>query len=401
MSVFSTSHISHLTSHLSRRTFLGAAALAATASRSKAAQTSAPFRVGVIGRTGKGDYGHALDTIWLDIPAARIVAVADEDAAGREAAGKRLGASKLYADFREMLDREQLDIVTVAPRWADCHRDMVIACAEHGCHILMEKPMARDLVEADQMVAAVEKAGVKAAIAHTARHMPGIHAAKRLVLDGRIGDLVELRGRGKEDRRGGGEDLMVLGVHILDLMRLFAGDPRWCFANVTEGGRPVGKGQVREGVEGIGPLAGDQIAALYGFEGPARGSFGTHRAAHGAGTRYGLHLCGTKGMLTIAPDGPEVWLMEDPAWGQSKSKAIWQPVASLATRPADAALARESYRLFGLDLLAAIELNREPRCNLRDGRAAIEMVLAVYESHRQGKAVHLPLHNREHPLKRL
>ena len=75
---------------------------------------------------------------------------------------------------------------------------------------------------------------------------------------------------------------MVLGTHMMDLMRCFAGDPRWCSAQATEGGKPVTAGNVREGAEGIGPLAGDEIHAMYRFDGPTMGYFSTHRARHGA-----------------------------------------------------------------------------------------------------------------------
>ena len=98
------------------------------------------LRVGVIGRTGKGNYGHGLDTVWTDVPQCEVVAVADEQEAGRREAQKRTKAPVAYADFREMLDKERLNIVAVAPRWIDQHREMALAAAEHGCHIYMEKP---------------------------------------------------------------------------------------------------------------------------------------------------------------------------------------------------------------------------------------------------------------------
>src|SRR5205085_12189196 len=90
------------------------------------------YRVAVIGRTGKGNYGHGLDTVWLKCDRAEVVAVADENETGRAAAAKRLNAKSVYADYREMLVKEKPHIVSVADRWPDCHRDMVVACAEHG-----------------------------------------------------------------------------------------------------------------------------------------------------------------------------------------------------------------------------------------------------------------------------
>src|SRR5262245_59448612 len=190
------------------------------------------YRVAVIGRTGRGNYGHGLDIVWREFKNVEIVAVADENEAGRTAAQKRLGARNAYADYRDMLKKERPQIVSVADRYLDQHRDMVIACAEAGANIFLEKPMCRTLAEADEMVAACERHHVKLAIAHQTRYSPRLQRVKEMIAAGQIGDVLELRGRGKEDSRAGGQDLMVLGTHIFDLMRFLAGDPRWCLARV-------------------------------------------------------------------------------------------------------------------------------------------------------------------------
>jgi predicted dehydrogenase len=176
------------------------------------------YRVAVIGRTGKGNYGHGLDTVWLALDDVEIVAVADENEKGRAACAARLKARNAYADYRQMLEKERPQIVSVADRWLDTHRDMVVACAEAGASIFLEKPMCRTLAEADQMVAACERHHVKLAIAHQTRYSPRLQRVKEMIEAGQLGDILELRGRGKEDARGGGQDLMVLGTHIMDLM---------------------------------------------------------------------------------------------------------------------------------------------------------------------------------------
>jgi predicted dehydrogenase len=195
------------------------------------------YRVAVIGRTGKGNYGHGLDVVWKALDNVEVVAVADEDARGRAAAAKRLRARHAYADYREMLARERPHLVSVADRYLDRHRGLVLACARAGASVLLEKPMARTLAEADEMVTACERHHVKLAIAHQTRHSPRLQRVRELIAAGLVGDLLELRARGKEDGRGGGQDLMVLGTHLMDLMRLLAGDARWCFARVSQAGR--------------------------------------------------------------------------------------------------------------------------------------------------------------------
>ncbi|MBN2271344.1 MAG: Gfo/Idh/MocA family oxidoreductase [Sedimentisphaerales bacterium] len=384
-----------------KTTALGAAALAA-GSINHVNAGSAKYRVAVIGRTGRGDYGHGLDVVWNDIDNAQIVAVADEDPKGLAAAAKRLKATKAYADYRQMLKEQRPQIVSVAPRWLDCNRNMVLACAEAGSHVFLEKPVCQDLEQADEMIAALEKSNLKCAIAHQTRYSPAVEHARQLIAAGNLGDIVELRGRGKEDRRGGAEDLMVLGTHIMDLMRFFAGDARSCFAEVRDNGKPVTKKEVREGAEGIGPLAGDEIHAIYGFDGKTMGYFSTHRAKEGAAKRFGLQIFATKGILTMTTGAvPEIWFVEDPSWQPGSSKAAWKRISSNGIdKPETLSEPAHQFgnRLIALDLIKAIETDTEPKGSIYDGRAALEMILATYESHRLKRQVELPLKNRKHPL---
>ena len=244
------------------------------------------YHIGIIGHTGRGNYGHGIDKVWLELPDCEIVAVADADPQGLANARKRLGGPPGFADYHDMLAATKLDIVAVGPRWLDQHRDMVVAAAERGCHIYMEKPMCRDLQEADAMVAACEKHDVKLAIAHQTRYSPKIQVIRDLLLDGTIGDLLEIRGRGKEDHRGGGEDLWVLGSHVMNLIQTFGGHPHWCFASVLANGRPATKADVINGNEGIGPLTGDAVHAIYGLDDGRAAYFASQRnAAGGSGSR--------------------------------------------------------------------------------------------------------------------
>src|SRR3954471_475804 len=144
------------------------------------------YRVAVIGRTGKGNYGHGLDVVWKEIDNAEVVAVADPDEKGRAAAAKRLGAANAYADYRAMLEKERPQIVSVADRYLDLHRDMVVACAQAGASVFLEKPMARTLAEADEMIKACETHHVKLAIAHQTRYSPRIDRVKELIAEGKL-----------------------------------------------------------------------------------------------------------------------------------------------------------------------------------------------------------------------
>jgi predicted dehydrogenase len=385
-------------------TAFGLATLAAGQS-GRAKAKGAKYKVCVIGRTGHGDYGHGLDMVWNDIEQAEVVAVADSDLDGRIAAAKRLKAPKTYADYHQMLKTERPQIVSVAPRWLDCHHEMVLACAEYGCHVFLEKPMCQNLEQADAMIAALEKRNLKLAIAHQTRYSPALAHAQKAISEGVLGDILEMRGRGKEDHRGGGEDLMVLGTHVMDLMRFFAGDARWCFATVRDNREPVTEKHVCEGAEGIGPLAGDEVHAVYSFDGITMGYFSTHHARHGAAERFGLQVYGSRGILTITTGAvPEIWFVEDPSWQPGRSKAQWKQISSTGIdkpEPLKGPGLDYGNRLIALDLIRAIETDTQPKGSMYDGRAALEMILAVYESHRLNAPVGFPLKNRKHPLSML
>ena len=365
---------------------------------------AARYRVGIIGRTGRGNYGHGLDTVWKDIPRAEVVAVADESEPGLAAALQRTGAAQGYADYRQMLDREQLDVVAVAPRWLDCHAEYVIAALEHGCHVYMEKPFCRSPEEADAIVHAAEMRHLQLAIAHQTRWSPILAAVLREIDAGTIGRVLELRGRGKEDpRRGGGEDLWVLGSHILDLMRAVAGDPHSVFASVLQDGDPATLDDVSDGPEGVGPLTGDQLNATYQFGGGVTGYFGSYRDGAAAPSRFGLQIYGTDGIIEILTGHlSPCHVLRDPLWSPGRSGKNWEPLTSNGIGQPETL---EDGGLHAGNVLAVNDLldciedpMRRPKCSVYDARWTVEMIAGVFASHLAGGPVELPLRNRKNPL---
>ena len=360
------------------------------------------YRIGVIGHTGRGNYGHGIGNVWLEMPGCEIVAVADANAEGLADQVKKLRAPKGYPDYLKMLDEAKPDIVSICPRWLDQHRDMVVAAAERGIHMYMEKPMCRDLVEADAMVAACEKRNVKFTIGFQTRYGPAMRVIRDLIDDGKIGRVLELRGRGKEDRRGGGEDLWVLGSHIMNLMHFFGGEPTWCFAQALQDGRRVGKSDVYDGKEGIGPLAADQVNAMYGMDDGVTAYFATHRNQGGGSRRFGLQIFGSKGVIEVQTGYvPNAFYLGDDKWSPGRSGSRWQPISSAGIgrpEPITEGGAHPGNVAACTDLISAIEEDREPELSIYDARMTVEMIAAVFESHRVDGPVSFPLKNRKNPL---
>ncbi len=379
---------------LTRRTMMAAASGGLLA----AAGPGAKYRAVIIGDTGRGGYGHGWELAWNRIPAVEVVAVADPDEAGRKGAMERCGAPRGYADYHEMIRREKPDLVTIGSRWADQHLAMLTAAAEARAHVLMEKPFAPDLPEADRMVEVAARHGIKVQVGHIIR--ASSVRLKAILEAGEIGQLLEMRARGKEDRRAGGEDLVVLGSHALDLMRYFVGDPRWVFANVQQDGREIRRSDAHTGKEQVGRFAGNDIAASFAFDNGVHGYFASKASEpKPPGNRCGLWLYGSKGVIFINQGNSrtaEGRILRSPYWIEEPGKAEWTPLATAG--PERNGNWDRPNNLMALDLLDAIEKNRKPLCDASDGRWTMEMIAGIYDSQRTGGRVKFPLVDRRDPI---
>ncbi|MFZ9399645.1 MAG: Gfo/Idh/MocA family protein [Opitutales bacterium] len=382
---------------MKRRDFLTASALALSAALLRAQVSERPLTVGVIGHTGQGNYGHGEDTVWLQIPATRIVAVADADPKGLALEAKKLGGVKAYADYKVMLDEVKPDIAAICPRHIHEHHEMILAAVAAGVKgIYIEKPFVRTLAEADEVVKLCAEKGVRLAIAHRNRYHPVIPLIKKLVDAGEIGELKEVRVRGKQDQRGGGLDLWVLGGHGFNLATIFTGPATSCQASILVEGRPATKADVRLGDEGVGPIVGDEAHARFETKSGIPLYFDSKKGTWTKGTPFGARLIGTKGVISLQIDEEPVAILErDGKKTPITSAGIGQPEPIKDIR-----LINGGHHGAIRDLLAAIAEKREPLCGPKDGLETVELTLAVFASFAAGGAkVTLPLADRAHPLR--
>ncbi len=281
----------------------------------------------MIGHTGRGNFGHNLDLVFNDRPGIEVVAVADPHAAGRAKARERCGARTSYADYREMLEKERPQLVSVAPRMTDQHHAMVRAALAVGAHVYCEKPFTRTLAEADALLASAQRTGRKIAVAHQGRSAPASLLLKRRLDDGVIGELLEIRAHGKQDKRAGGEDMVVLGTHTFDLIRFFAGDPEWCSARILQGGREVTSADVHPATEDIGPIVGDEIEAWFSFPRGVNVHFTSRAKSAAAAGPWGMDLVGTKGRLRLLNDvHTQAFIAHDGARIERGETREWWPL---------------------------------------------------------------------------
>lgn len=316
-----------------------------------------------------------------------------------------------------MLARERLDIVCIGPSWTAERVAMVEAVAAAGCHIYCEKPFLADLVSVDRARAACERGAVKLQMAHQWRASAPVQQTIARLHAGYFGRLLRMRARPKDDRRGGGQELLLHGTHMFDLMFALAGPPRWASGHIQVGEREA---QRTDAVAAsIGPMLGDSIVAVFGFDHAVRGFFDS--------------TAGTAPTTRKQQPGE----IDNPAWDHVFGLTVECERATLAFRqPGDvyvypaagilpdiAALAWEKTivpewhftpehlprdfskwlhlgnQILARDLMAAIDENRAPLSPLEHAAWVTEMVQGVYVSHLDGgRRVAIPLAERKHPL---
>ncbi len=392
--------------NLDRRTFVAAATSTALVAATSARGDGSPaMRVAVIGHTGRGNYGHGLDTAWLRLDEAEIVGVADADAKGLELARKKLKVDRAYRDYRRMLREVKPEIVSVCPRHPDQHLEMVLAAVDSGARgVWVEKPFCRTPAEADAINDACRKDGVKLAVAHRNRYHPVLPAIDRLLEAGEIGKLLEIRGRGKGDRRGGAEDLWVLGSHVMNLFHYFGGEPRRCSAVLRRDRRLVTSKDVYPGNEALGPLAGNELHARFEMERDVVAYFDSIANDGTKNAGFGLQLIGSEGIVHISCDrSPLAHLIPGNPFRPTQKARPWIPISTAGpgrSEPDPEAIQDVVRQVTAArDLVAAIRENREPVCDGRQGATTVEMICAVFASHvDSGRAVSFPLASRGRPF---
>jgi predicted dehydrogenase len=343
--------------------------------------------------------------MWLSLPETEIVGVSDPDPKGLEGALAKLKVTAGFADYRELLAKTKPDIVAICPRQVGEHREIAVAAADSGAKgIYMEKPFCRSLAEADEIIAACEKRGVKLAVAHRNRYQPTLPVISKMLQDGALGHLLEIRGRGKEDARGGCVDLWVLGSHELNVALVFAGAPTACSAVLLKDAQPATPADVVAGAEDLGPVAGNALHARFETASGVPIFFDSIANAGDKAAGFGLQLIGTKGIIDFRIDStPIAHLVPGNPFQPAKDPRPWIPITTagpgapepIATLKTDVS----NHLLPGRDLIAAIRENRQPLCSAADARQTIEMITAVFASHIKGGAsVSFPLAQKENPL---
>lgn len=362
--------------------------------------TAREFRIGIIGHTGRGNYGHGLDLAFVGVKGVKVVAIADPNDDGRQAAIQRTGAERGYADFKEMLRVERPNIAVIASREIGDHLQMVIAAAEVGAHIYLEKPIAAAPVEVDQMLALCEQSGSLLIVAHPWRGHPAIQrVAIPLIREGKIGEPRLARIYGMGGKHGGNQLFLDLHPHFFDFLWQLFGPPLWCHAHITQDGRSVEPADLKPGVEGMGLVGGNGIKAYYAFEGGFAADFESY-AGDGIDNPYRIDVHGTSGTISLPgpmSNQPDIYYHPrvNPRLFNDSS---WEVVP--ADPPADDHKWHNAHQRMAASMLTILR-GESPEYELVTGSRArlyLEMAMAAHAAHMAGGRVALPLPDGKNPF---
>ncbi len=311
----------------------------------------------------------------------------DEKMMEEKASKFELGSVHRYTDYHEMLEKEKPELVAIATE-SGRHAAIALDCIEVGCNLIIEKPIALSLADADAIVEAGKRKGVKVCVSHQNRFNKSIQKIREAMEEGRFGRMfygtahirwcrdhayyscAPWRGTWAQD----GGALMNQCIHNIDLLRWMMGD------------------EVEEVVGMTDRLNHDYIeaedfgTALVKFKNGAYGILEGTTDLYPKNLEETLYLFGEKG--TIKAGGQSVNRIEE-----------WRFADELDDPEAvKAEFAENPPNVYGFghtplyaDVMDAIQNDREPYVNAEAGRRALELVLAVYKSAAEGKAVKLPL----------
>jgi predicted dehydrogenase len=315
------------------------------------------LRVAMIGHAFMGNaHSQAWRTAghFFDLPLDPEMALVVGHDAGRAAeAASRLGWAASSDDWREVVARDDIDLIDICtPGYT--HREIAVAALEAGKHVLCEKPLANTVAEAEEMTAAAKAAhagGARAMVGFTYRRVPAIALARRLVAAGSIGEIRHVRAQYLQDwiadpeaplswrldkSKAGSGALGDIGAHVIDLAQFITGDTITEVTGRLETfvkERPLAT--AHSGLSGTasserGPVTVDDAASfLATFAGGAMGVFEATRFATGRKNAIRIELNGSRGSLAF--DFEDMNVLEFYDAGETAEVAGFRRI--LATEP--------------------------------------------------------------------
>lgn len=331
---------------------------------------------------GCGRIAHRHAEEIVNNPKAELVSVCDIVPERTKEFARRYSAREQYLDYRELLEKSNVDVVNICTP-SGLHAEMGIAAALAGKHVIVEKPMVMTLEDADALIETCERHNVLLAVCHQNRFNPAVQRLRRAVEAGMFGQLThasavvrwfrpqeyydqaEWRGTWAMD----GGCLMNQSIHNIDLLLWMMGPVSSVFGYTTTRLRRI--------------EAEDVGVAVLRFASGALGVIEAATTVYPQNLEETLNIFGERGTVVlggIAVNKVEVWRIEEDF--ETDAEGSGEEVASVYGY-GHGALIR--------DFIDSVAGGRKPYIDGCEGRKAVEVVLAIYESSRTGKEVMLPL----------
>ena len=293
---------------------------------------------------------------------------------------------KRYTDYKKMIEENELELISIATE-SGIHAEIALYCIDHGINVIIEKPMAMSMRDANEIIRRSEEKHVKVAACHQNRFNIAVQEMRKAMEAGRFGKLyhgsihvrwnrnegyyTQAPWRGKWASDGGA--LMNQCIHGIDLLRWMMGD------EVEEV-----YGQTRQQFHHY--LEAEDVGmAVVKFKNGAIGTIEGTTNVYPQNLEETLYVFGEKGTVKIggkSTNNIDVWDFADEDEADKKNKGLEEATSNV--------YGNGHTSLFA-DMMDAIEHDRKPYVDAVAGRNALEMVLAIYKSQKTGMPVKLPL----------
>lgn len=305
--------------------------------------------------------------MYTACPRTELVAACDLDAEKRGTFSRRWGVGAVYADYREMLAQESLDVVSVVTSWASVQGDIATHVAASGVKgMYCEKPMATSVEQMSRIVDLCRDHQVAVVVPYIRRYNPRYATVRELVTSGEIGQLRAIHATAVAA-------LLHAGTHYFDLMNYLSGDPEpaWGVGRLEDTSHIKADNWSRQDPSGSGYFE-FRNGLRYTFDGAAGGP-------------ASFLLSGTAGRIWVLNEATDILL-----W---RTRATADRVVVETIAPAEQT---QSLMYSGLeDLVHAMDTGEPTRCNAQQAARTLEMALAIHESQQHGNSrVDFPLQNR-------
>ena len=293
-----------------------------------------------------------------------------------------------YTDYKSMIHEVKPDLVSIATE-SGIHAEIALFCIDHGVHVIIEKPMAMSISDANEIIRHSEEKHVKVSACHQNRFNIAVQEMRHALEAGRFGRLSHgsihvrwNRNQGYYDQapwRGtwaqDGGALMNQCIHGIDLLR-------WTFGGEIEEVYGQTRQQFHDYLE-----AEDVGMAVVKFKNGAIATIEGTTNVYPKNLEETLYIFGEKGTVKIggtSTNNIDVWDFADESEADTKNKGLQEETSNV--------YGNGHTSLFA-DMIDAIPNDRKPYVDAYAGRDALELVLAIYKSQKEGHAVRLPLEN--------